>query len=154
MRYLFRVHGRFLHNAPCRDPFIHQCFCVTFLKNIKLISGIIAGPLIKRFGWRIVTICGSVLSAIGFFTSSFAPNVYLLYFTYGALTGKYIGGSRARTPSEVQNVLSLMFLGKFDRMACRRPPGGSESSPQEDSWIHPCSKAFLDEPLHCRITCL
>ena len=55
---------------------------------IFLFSGIVAGPLIQRFGWRPVTICGSILSAIGFFSSSFANNVYLMYFTYGGLTGK------------------------------------------------------------------
>lgn len=50
-------------------------------------TGILSGPLIKRFGWRKVTIFGSILSAIGFGTSSLAPNIYMLYFTYGVLTG-------------------------------------------------------------------
>lgn len=50
-------------------------------------TGIVGSPLIKRFGWRAVTIFGSVLSAIGFATSALAPNIYVLYLTYGVLTG-------------------------------------------------------------------
>ena len=62
---------------------------ISNLFNIFLtLSGIVAGPLIKKFGWRLVTVIGSVISAIGFFASSFSPNVYLLYLTYGGLTGK------------------------------------------------------------------
>lgn len=56
--------------------------------NYDICIGIVSGPLIRKFGWRKVTICGSVLSAIGFATSGLATNVYLLYFTYGVLTGK------------------------------------------------------------------
>ncbi|KAI0237018.1 Monocarboxylate transporter 12 [Lamellibrachia satsuma] len=50
-------------------------------------TGIVASPFIKKFGWRVVSITGSVLSAVGFATSALAPNVYTLYFTYGVLTG-------------------------------------------------------------------
>lgn len=62
---------------------------VYFLKLhvIFFILGIIAGPLIKKFGWRSVAISGSVLSTIGFVSSSFVNNIYLLYFTYGVMTG-------------------------------------------------------------------
>jgi len=51
------------------------------------LTGLISGALVERFGWRFVTILGSLLSAIGFATSSFAPNIYVLYFTYGVVTG-------------------------------------------------------------------
>ncbi len=50
-------------------------------------TGIIGGPLLKIFGARNVVIAGSVLSAAGCLASAFAPNVYVLYFTYGTLTG-------------------------------------------------------------------
>ncbi len=50
-------------------------------------TGIIGGPLLKIFGARNVVIAGSVLSAAGCLASAFAPNVYILYFTYGTLTG-------------------------------------------------------------------
>ncbi|CAD5116912.1 DgyrCDS5753 [Dimorphilus gyrociliatus] len=55
--------------------------------EFKVNERIIAGPLIKRFGWRTVAITGSVLSTIGFVSSSFVKNVYVLYFTYGVMTG-------------------------------------------------------------------
>ena len=50
-------------------------------------TGIVAGPFIKRYGWRKVAILGSCLSSLGYATSAAAPNVYTLYFTYGVLTG-------------------------------------------------------------------
>ncbi|CAD5116583.1 DgyrCDS5460 [Dimorphilus gyrociliatus] len=49
--------------------------------------GIIGGPLIRRFGWRVVAISGSILSAIGFASSGLVNNLYLLYLTYGIITG-------------------------------------------------------------------
>ncbi|ELU17411.1 hypothetical protein CAPTEDRAFT_225743 [Capitella teleta] len=51
------------------------------------LTGIVSGPLIRRFGWRKVTIFGSILSAVGFASSALANNVYVLYFTYGVMTG-------------------------------------------------------------------
>lgn len=51
------------------------------------LTGIIAGPLIKKFGWRSVAIAGSILSTIGFVSSSFVNNIYVLYLTYGVMTG-------------------------------------------------------------------
>ncbi len=50
-------------------------------------TGIIGGPLLKIFGARNVVIAGSILCAAGCLASAFAPNVYVLYFTYGTLTG-------------------------------------------------------------------
>jgi len=50
-------------------------------------TGIVCGSLIERFGFRAVTISGCLLSVIGFISSAFATNVYVLYFTYGGLTG-------------------------------------------------------------------
>ncbi len=49
-----------------------------------------------------MTICGSVLSAVGFFASSWAPNVYVLYLTYGALTGSCTR-TRAQTSTRTTN---------------------------------------------------
>ncbi|CAH1782386.1 unnamed protein product [Owenia fusiformis] len=50
-------------------------------------TGIVVGPLMKRFGCRAVTFAGSVLSTIGFLTSALVNNIYILYFTYGVLSG-------------------------------------------------------------------
>ncbi len=50
-------------------------------------TGIIGGPLLNVFGARNVVLAGSVLNASGCLASAFAPNVYILYFTYGTMTG-------------------------------------------------------------------
>lgn len=41
----------------------------------------------EKFGWRIITIVGSIISCIGFMASAGVTNVYQLFFTYGILTG-------------------------------------------------------------------
>jgi len=50
-------------------------------------TGLASGAMVERFGWRIVTMLGSVISAGGFLASSFTTDIYLLYVTYGVLTG-------------------------------------------------------------------
>ena len=69
---------------------LHIFISSSYINNqIIFITGLIAGPSIQKFGWRPVAICGSVISAVGFSASSFAPQPSLLYFTYGVLTGKF-----------------------------------------------------------------
>ena len=64
--------------------------CITTVGANKISLGIIVEPLIKRLGWRGATICGSVLSAFGLCISALSNSVYVLYFTYGILSGNYI----------------------------------------------------------------
>ena len=52
----------------------------------------IVGPAVimvmKLIGARVTTIIGSVLIFLGILLSGFAPNVYVLYITFGFLAGK------------------------------------------------------------------
>ncbi|KXJ28964.1 Monocarboxylate transporter 9 [Exaiptasia diaphana] len=45
----------------------------------------IAAVFINRFGCRVIIPCGGFISALGLLGSSFAPNIYVLSFTYGFL---------------------------------------------------------------------
>ena len=42
----------------------------------------------KLFGARVTVIIGSVLTFLGILLSGFAPNVYVLYITFGFLAGR------------------------------------------------------------------
>ncbi|KAK2142870.1 hypothetical protein LSH36_903g00095 [Paralvinella palmiformis] len=48
---------------------------------------VVTGPSLIKFGWRIVAMFGTITSSAGFFISYFAPNIYVLYVSYGILTG-------------------------------------------------------------------
>ena len=52
---------------------------------MALLSGLcpVSAKLCNRFGCRVVTMCSGLTCALGLLGSSFAPNLYVLYFTYG-----------------------------------------------------------------------
>ena len=60
----------------------------SFLRDL---SGFACGLMVRRFGWRVATILGTLIAAVGFITSAFAPNILIMYFTYGGLTGIGMG---------------------------------------------------------------
>jgi len=43
----------------------------------------VSAKLCNRFGCRVVMVCSGLTCALGLLASSFAPNLYVLYFTYG-----------------------------------------------------------------------
>ena len=49
--------------------------------------GMIPAVLGNRFGFANVIMLGGVTCAVGMFSSSFAPNIYVLYLTYGLVWG-------------------------------------------------------------------
>lgn len=53
--------------------------------------GPIASALTIRFGCRAVTIAGSIFASLGFFLSTFAPNIFTLYGTIGICAGVGFG---------------------------------------------------------------
>ena len=69
---------------PTKKSVLHSYPKLSFL---IIMTGIFAGPLIRKFGWRKITIAGAFISALGFCSSALVPNIYLMYFTYGVLTG-------------------------------------------------------------------
>ena len=51
-------------------------------------TGVLAGSLVDVLDCHIVSAAGSLMAAAGLLLSSFAPNVYMLYFSNGVLLGK------------------------------------------------------------------
>ena len=49
--------------------------------------GPLAGRLTDRFGARTMVICGALLCTAGLIFTSFAPSLYLMFFTYGVMYG-------------------------------------------------------------------
>ncbi|KAK3728501.1 hypothetical protein QZH41_002364 [Actinostola sp. cb2023] len=45
----------------------------------------VSAKLCNRFGCRVVIVCSGLTCALGLLASSFAPNIYVLYFTYGCM---------------------------------------------------------------------
>ena len=59
--------------------------------SLGLASGSVGAPvsarLCIRFGCRIIMVCSGLLCALGLVGSSFAPNLYVLYLSFGILVG-------------------------------------------------------------------
>ena len=53
------------------------------------LSGPVAGGLVNKFGCRMVTIVGSVVSALGVIIASFSSDLDVLIITYGLIGGKF-----------------------------------------------------------------
>jgi hypothetical protein len=51
------------------------------------IAGIFVGTLIDNYGARVVCITGAITSACGLLATSFTPNLYMIYATYGVIGG-------------------------------------------------------------------
>ena len=56
-------------------------------QGITQMSGFLYAALVLRAGCRVTSITGGLLAATGYLLSAFAPNVYTLYLTYGAIAG-------------------------------------------------------------------
>lgn len=63
----------------------------SLMVGMTFCSGPIVSALTNKYGCRVVSIAGSVLSAFGFAISVFAPNLYYLYFTFGIVSGLGLG---------------------------------------------------------------
>lgn len=66
-------------------------FIPSILVGITLGSGPIASMLVNRYGCRVVTIAGAVLSAFGLAISAAANSLVLLYLSIGVCTGLGFG---------------------------------------------------------------
>ena len=60
------------------------------LTIFNYLPGIIALRLNRYFGCKLMTIIGSLISAFGFFLSSFAPNVFVLYISFSLIAGNVL----------------------------------------------------------------
>jgi MFS family permease len=50
-----------------------------------------SGLFVSRFGSRTTVITGSLLAAVGFLGTSFAPSIHVIIFTYGIVSGTAFG---------------------------------------------------------------
>ena len=55
------------------------------------IFGPLGGLLVRKIGYRAVIILGVAASSVGFFTTSFVPNIYWAFLTLGLLTASGAG---------------------------------------------------------------
>lgn len=60
-----------------------------------MILGPVCSVCVSSFGVRAVTIFSGFLVAGGLMLSSFAPNIYFLFFSYGIVVGKKSGHNDA-----------------------------------------------------------
>ena len=75
--------------------------------GLNFFFGPITSALCDRFGCRIISFAGAVLSVLGLFVTSFIQDVYFMYLTYGVVWG--VGSS-------LSFVSSIVVLGRyFDR---------------------------------------
>ena len=65
-------------------------FIPSLLYGISTGAGPVASALIKRYGFRTVTMIGAIVSTIGLAISSVANSILFLYISVGVVTGKYL----------------------------------------------------------------
>ena len=53
-----------------------------------IVAAPLGGLLVNRYGCRALTIVGTMVSALGLFSSFFAGSIYHLYVTFGIMAGK------------------------------------------------------------------
>jgi len=59
--------------------------------GVTFASGPVASWMTNKLGWRLTTVIGSVIAAVGLATSAVAPSVIFLYFSGGLLIGLGLG---------------------------------------------------------------
>jgi hypothetical protein len=66
---------------------------------------VVASALVNHFGFRMVTIAGTLLSVTGFVLSMFAPSLPVLYLTFGVM-----GGACVRTQTHRLSDMQVSVL--------------------------------------------
>lgn len=62
--------------------------CTQTVSTFALFTGPISSMLTNKYGCRPTIMLGGFIAAIGLCISYFAPSIYFLFFTFGALAGK------------------------------------------------------------------
>ena len=67
----------------------HISISVIYHKLFTLsISGVVAGAMARRHGFRFVMMLGAFIAALGFILSYWVKNIVLLFFTMGLMVGE------------------------------------------------------------------
>ena len=59
------------------------------LTPLRLPLGSISAELVRRFGFRVVSMTGGLLSCLSFVAASFSTNIVVFILTYGLLAGTF-----------------------------------------------------------------
>ena len=70
----------------CND-FFSSAWVTALAAGVSDGFGMVPAVLGNRFGFANVIMFGGLTCAVGMFSSSFAPNIYILYLTYGLVWG-------------------------------------------------------------------
>nr|CAD7268274.1 unnamed protein product [Timema shepardi] len=58
---------------------------------VPLLSGPIGSALVDKYGCRVMTIIGGIISGIGFVMSAFGESIVVMYLTFGVIAGLGLG---------------------------------------------------------------
>jgi chromate transport protein ChrA len=90
------------------------------LTSTNSIPGPVSSMLCNYLGYRITCCIGGFVAAVGLFISSFAPNIFMLYGTFGVLTGK--SDIYHPNPKSLKNGTLLAKNVSVPRMPCPSLP--------------------------------
>ena len=54
-----------------------------------ILAGIVSGIIVSIYGVCVTAVAGSLMVTVGLFSSGFVSSPYLLYLTYGVISGMY-----------------------------------------------------------------
>ncbi|XP_071479791.1 monocarboxylate transporter 14-like [Diadema antillarum] len=85
------IHSYPLLFGPLQDDFKSSAIETGWVGSVTIGVNSLASPLAafleRKVGFRMTVILGILLSSVGVFVSSFAPQLFYLYFTYGVMYG-------------------------------------------------------------------
>lgn len=96
---IIKIKILFYSNKISHPSFSQVAFVSSLLSGFYLIAGPFVSAMANRWGFRLVTIIGSIIASIAFALSSQATNLYFLYITYGVIGG--IGFSMIYIPAVI-----------------------------------------------------
>eukprot|EP00057_Strongylocentrotus_purpuratus_P033876 XP_793108.3 PREDICTED: monocarboxylate transporter 12 [Strongylocentrotus purpuratus] len=85
------IHSYPLLFGPLQEEFKTSAIETGWVGSVNIGLNCLASPLAafleRKIGFRMTTALGVLLCAVGVFSSSFAPQLFMLYFTYGTMYG-------------------------------------------------------------------
>ena len=90
IRYSFGIFVPVLKDEFKGSSLASIAFIPSLLYGISTGAGPVASALIKKYGFRTVTMVGAIISAIGLAISAVANSILFLYISIGIITGIYV----------------------------------------------------------------
>ena len=86
-----QVYSFAVYFHPLMEEFGQSQAATSWVGSVSLAcllgAGMLSGKLITMYGPRIVVMMSAILFAVSMVTSSFAPNLWMLFVTYGLFVG-------------------------------------------------------------------